>query len=63
MRREYSIEFVEQGHDGDELGRVLGKETDLETATALFEFWAAQLPNRVVILFDRARVVARSDCR
>lgn len=60
MKREYSIELVDKSQDG--VGRVLATETDLDAANVLYRFWMAQFPDRIVILYDRARVIARSDC-
>ena len=62
MKTQYSIELIKQRSDGATAARILARESDLETAQALYKFCAAQFPNRVIVLADRALVLARSDC-
>lgn len=62
MKSRYSIELIEQGRDeGVAAERVLARESDLDAAHALYKFCARQFPERVILLADRARVLARSD--
>jgi hypothetical protein len=60
MKTQYSIEFIES-RDGLVGENVLARESDLDTAHTLYKFCARQFPDRVVLLADRARVLARSD--
>jgi hypothetical protein len=62
MKTQYSIELIEWSQEGFTGERILGRESDLDAARALYKFCARQFPNRVIVLADRARVLARSDC-
>lgn len=63
MENRYSIELIERGQDEGFLAEhILARESDLDAAHALYKFCAGQFPKRVVLLADRARVLARSDC-
>lgn len=62
MAARYSIELVEYSRSGLIEDHVLAQENDLNVAQDFYRFWANQLSNRVVVLADRARVLARSDC-
>lgn len=62
MENRYSIELIEQSRDDRAAAeRILARESDLGAAHALYKFCARQFPNRVILLADRARVLARSD--
>ena len=61
MKTQYSIELIKESRDGSTAASILARETDLDTAHALYNFCARQFPNRVILLADRARVLARSD--
>lgn len=61
MKTQYSIELVRESQDGFTDASVLARESDLDAARALFKFCAGQFPERVILLADRARVLARSD--
>lgn len=62
MNNRYSIELIEQSWDNWVAAeRILARESDLDAAHALYKFCARQFPNRVVLLADRARILARSD--
>ena len=63
MENRYSIELIEKKRDNWVAAeRILARESDLAAAHALYEFCARQFPNRVILLADRARILARSDC-
>jgi hypothetical protein len=63
MKTRYSIEVIDRGRDeGVGTERTLARESDLDAAHALYKFCARQFPERVILLTDRARVLARSDC-
>jgi hypothetical protein len=56
----YSVEVIEESGGVEQ---ILVRENDLDAARALYNFCIAQFPNRLVVLSDRARVLARSDCK
>ena len=62
MKTQYSIELIRMSANGLTEEGVLARESDLDTAKALYKFCAKQFPHRVIVLADRARVLARSDC-
>ena len=62
MAARYSIELVEFSRSGVIEDHILARENDLNVAQDFYRFWANQLSNRVVVLADRARILARSDC-
>lgn len=62
MKPQYSIELIKGRSDGATAAHILARESDLETAQALYNFCAGQFPGRVILLADRAVVLARSDC-
>lgn len=63
VKSRYSIELIGQGRDeGVAAERILARESDLDAALALYKFCAGQFPERVILLADRARILARSDC-
>jgi hypothetical protein len=61
MKTQYSIELIKEGGDGLASENILARESDLDNAHALYKFCARQFPNRVILLADRARILARSD--
>jgi hypothetical protein len=61
MKTQYSIELITESRDRFAGESILARESDLDAARALYKFCARQFPNRVVLLADRARVLARSD--
>lgn len=63
MKTQYSIELIKEGRDGFLAESILARENNLDTAHALYKFCAAQFPDRLIVLADRARVLARSDLR
>jgi hypothetical protein len=61
MKTRYSIELIKESPDGFAAASILARESDLDTAHVLYNFCAKQFPDRVILLADRARVLARSD--
>jgi hypothetical protein len=61
MSAHYSIEVIEKGGEGVTVERILARESDLDAARAFYRFCTRQFPNRIFLLADRARVLARSD--
>jgi hypothetical protein len=46
---------------GSGIEAVLGQESNLKTALVLYNLMIAHYPGRLIMLCDRARVLARSD--
>jgi hypothetical protein len=61
MEAKYSIELFREGGEGAGIEEVLFSEDDLRSAHLLCKAAAAQYPGRLIMLSDRARVLARSD--
>jgi hypothetical protein len=61
MKIQYTIELMAESRGGFPDESILARESDLDTAHALYKFCVRQFPNRVILLADRARVLARSD--
>jgi hypothetical protein len=61
MQGKYSIELCPEGGFRAGIERVLASRDDLTTARALYRTAAFTYPQRVVLLCDKARVLARSD--
>jgi hypothetical protein len=59
----YSIELFKPGGEGAGLEEILDRRDSLTVARAIYRGRVAQLPGRLVMLCDRARVLARSDRR
>jgi hypothetical protein len=57
----YSIELARPGGPDSGIEAVLGRRDDLTAARTLYRLFVAQNPQRVVLLCDKARVLARSD--
>jgi hypothetical protein len=55
----YSIELFKQGEEGIE--QVLGRHADIKTARSIYQITIKQYPDRLIMLCDGARVLARSD--
>ena len=55
----YSIELFKQGEEGIE--QVLGRHADVRGARAIYQISVKQYPDRLIMLCDGARVLARSD--
>jgi hypothetical protein len=57
--RKYSIEIMNEASGSIE--HVFGRNNDLTTARGLYRRACALFPDRIVLLRDRARLLARSD--
>jgi hypothetical protein len=56
----YSIELFKEGGEGKGLEQVLDRY-DLSIARAVYRGRVEQYPGRLIMLCDRARILARSD--
>jgi hypothetical protein len=61
MEGKYTIVLFRQGGESAGIERVLVRHENLQTARALFWVHVKDNPGRLVMLCDRARVLARSD--
>ncbi len=57
----YSIELLRDGSEGTGIQIVLAREDNLQVARTLYSVIADKYPDRLVMLCDRARVLARND--
>lgn len=60
MKGRYSIELFSEGGEGVE--QTLFRADALSTARELYKVAVAQYRGQLIMLYDRARVLARSDC-
>ena len=56
----YSIELIRCG-EGSDIQIVLAREDDLKVAHTLFSIIADKYPDQLIMLCDRARILARND--
>jgi hypothetical protein len=61
MEGKHSVELFKPGGEGAGLEEILDRHDSLTVALAIYRGRVAQLPGRLVMLCDRARVLARSD--
>jgi hypothetical protein len=61
MDGKYTIELCRPGGEDAGIERVFERQDDLAIARKLYRTIAMEYPGRVVMLCDRARVLARSD--
>jgi len=61
MDGKYTIELCRPGGEGAGIERVFERQDDLTIARNLYRTIAKEYPDRVVMLCDRPRVLARSD--
>lgn len=61
MDGKYTIELCRPGGEGAGIERVFERQDDLTIARKLYRTIAKEYPDRVVMLCDGARVLARSD--
>jgi hypothetical protein len=61
MNGKYTVELCRPGGEDTGIERVFERQDDLAIAHKLYRTIAAEYPGRVVMLCDRARVLARSD--
>jgi hypothetical protein len=57
----YAVELFRDESVGSGIEAVLGQESNLKTALVLYKLMIAYYPGRLIVLCDRARVLARSD--
>ena len=57
----YAVELFRDESVGSGIEAVLGQESNLKTALVLYNLMVAHYPGRLIILCDRAGVLARSD--
>jgi hypothetical protein len=61
MEAKYSIELIHEGAEGAGVEQVLHRYDKLSIARAFFKAKIKEYPGRLIMLCDRARVLARSD--
>ena len=61
MESKYSIELFKPGGDGAGIEEVLDRHDNLTVARSIYRTRVEQYPGRLVMLCDRARILARSD--
>jgi hypothetical protein len=61
MEGRYSIELFQQGGESEGVEKVLARYENLAIARAFFRATTKQHPGRLVMLCERATVLARSD--
>ena len=61
MEGKYSIELFREGGEGAGIESILVRHDSLSVARALYKAAVLNHPDRLVMLCDRARVLARSD--
>jgi hypothetical protein len=61
MEGKYSIELFRDGGEGAVIQKILVRHDSLTVAHALYKVAALNCSERLIMLCDRARVLARSD--
>ena len=61
MEGKYSIELFREGGEGAGIETILARHDSLAASRNLYKSAVLTHPNRLVMLCDRARVLARSD--
>ena len=61
MEGKYSIELFRDGGEGAGIERILVRHDSLSVARALYKAAALNYADRLIMLSDRAKVLARSD--
>ncbi len=61
MEGKYSIELFREGGEGAGIEKVLVRHNSLATSRALYKAAVLNHPDGLLMLCDRARVLARSD--
>ena len=61
MDGKYSIELFRNGGEGAGIEKILGRHDNLTVSRALNKAAVLNIPERLIMLCDRARVLARSD--
>ena len=57
----YSVELIKEGGEGTGQEEIVDRHNNLTVARAIYRGRGSQYPGRLVRLWDRARVLARSD--
>ena len=57
----YSVELFKEGGEGAGQEEIIDRHDNLTVARAIYRGRVSQFPGRLVMLCDRARVLARSD--
>jgi hypothetical protein len=57
----YSIELFKPGGEGAGIEEILDRHANLKVARSIYRTRVDQYPGRLVMLCDRAQVLARSD--
>jgi hypothetical protein len=57
----YSIELFKLGGEDAGIEEILDCHADLQTARSIYRTRVEEYPGRLILLCDRARVLARSD--
>jgi hypothetical protein len=57
----YSVELFKEGGEGAGMEEIVDRHDNLTVARAIYRGRVSQYPGRLVMLCDRARVLARSD--
>ena len=57
----YSVELFKEGDEGADQEEIIDRHDNLTVARAIYRGRVSQYPGRLVMLCDRARVLARSD--
>jgi hypothetical protein len=57
----YSVELFKEGGEGAGQEEIIDRHDNLTVARAIYRGRVSQYPGRLVMLCDRARVLARSD--
>jgi hypothetical protein len=57
----YSVELFKEGGEGAGQEEIIDRHDNLTIARAIYRGRVSQYPGRLVMLCDRARVLARSD--
>jgi len=61
MEGKYSIELFRDGGEGAGIEKILVRHDSLNVARALYKVAALNCSERLIMLCDRARVLARTD--
>jgi hypothetical protein len=57
----YSVELFKEGGEGAGQEEIIDRHDNLTVARAIYRGRVSQYPGRLVMLCDRARILARSD--
>ncbi len=61
MTGQYTVELFYDREVSADFPHILARDDSLEIAGTLYKFALRQYPDRLIMLCDRARVLARSD--